>query len=99
MLSRAESTRMPTPRGPAGLPTKHRRAPHRGWLLLTDDAVERSFVMPGDRVRFAALLHYSIPELARRKAPGSEVRTKEAVMDLDMGEGSREQGFRQNGCR
>jgi hypothetical protein len=51
------------------------------------------------RLGFAALLKHSIPELARRQAPIAKARRSGRALELDMGEGSREQGFRLNGSR
>jgi hypothetical protein len=51
--------------------------------------------MSKEQRAFASLLKRSTPDLTRPQAPVARTRK----FELDMGEGSREQGFRLNGSR
>lgn len=54
--------------------------------------------MSDKRLNFAGLLKHSIPDLTRRLAMAKDPKS-ETALDLDMGEGGREQGFRIDGSR
>ena len=90
----------PTPRRPAGLPTDT-----GGNSPGSTETIGGAWEMSNDRTVFASVLKDTGRKLPVRRPPvpkasaSKKADAPKAPIELDMGEGSREQGFLLNGCR